>query len=244
MKLINYLGSPTEFEQLYNQIRKDEGRLLSLEQIEKLPYTEQDFQHHKEWNKRIRSTDRFLKYVKKHKVRSLLDIGCGNGWLMNKLAPHLEKVDGIDINLMELEQARALLKAFDNVTLYYADIFSLSPDNKYELILLNASFQYFEQLPLLMDRLGQLLAPNGEIHVLDSPLYSSQNQASKAQQRSLAYYSSKNTTEMARFYHHHTLADLADYQVEIRHNPNAILQKIKRKVIEDSPLWWFVVRLK
>ena len=68
MKFFNHLDEPTPFEGYYNQVRKLEGRLLSLEQIKRLPQTDKDYQYHEEWNLRISSTERILTYLAQKKT--------------------------------------------------------------------------------------------------------------------------------------------------------------------------------
>lgn len=243
MKFINHQNAPNGFERLYNEIRGEEERILSLEQIQKLPYTAKGFRHHGEWNKRIRSTSRFENYITDKKTRTLLDIGCGNGWLLYKLARKLQRADGIEINKLELEQATTLLAHFDNVELHYGDIFSMDPQPVYDIILLNACIQYFDNIDKLIGTLRQFLSESGEVHILDSPIYKDKTSALEASTRTKDYYDRHTIPEMAKFYHHHCFEDFANYNYQILFDPRKITQRIKRKFVGESPFPWIKIQL-
>ena len=237
-----FFKKPTAFEGHYNTIREKEGRILSLEQIRQLPKTPGHYQHHQEWNKRIRSTARFLKYLSKHEVQSMLDVGCGNGWLMYKTAPLVSELTGLDINKLELEQAANVLTDCDNVTLTYGDLFKIDTAPVYDLVLFNASVQYFPDLGQLLKRVRLFLKPKGEVHILDSPFYNDEQTAQAAKRRTQAYYENNGVGEMADFYHHHTFQDLSAFDYKVLYDPHSLIQKFKRKLMTDIPLYWISIK--
>ena len=49
------------------------------------------------------------------------DLGCGQGWLSRKLAPHFDRVYAIDIGSKRLEYARELSSQFSNIDFICAD---------------------------------------------------------------------------------------------------------------------------
>ncbi|MCE7992761.1 MAG: class I SAM-dependent methyltransferase [Roseivirga sp.] len=241
MEFYKHLVKPTQFEGHYNAVREKEGRILSIEQIRQLPITPKNYDHHQEWNKRIRSTNRFLEYLQKKQVKTLLDVGCGNGWLMFKMASLLEHITGLDINHLELEQAAAVLAPYEHVTLKYGHIFDLEPAPEYDLILFNASVQYFPDLSQLIAVASRFLSDNGEIHILDSPIYPDSTEAEKAKQRTIIYYEQQGVPDMINFYHHHNFQDLDSLDYRILYNPTDKFQRLKRKFISDIPLYWLVI---
>ena len=172
----------------------------------------------------------------------MLDVGCGNGWFMHKTASHVDRLTGLDINKLELEQAASVLAEHNNVDLKYGDIFKIEAEPVYDLVLFNASVQYFVDLSALLQRVSEFLTPVGEVHILDSPFYTSSEAASQAKSRTQDYYQKNGVAEMADFYHHHTFQDLAGFQFKILYNPNALAQKLKRRLISDIPLYWVVVK--
>ena len=58
--------------------------------------------------------------------------------------------------------------------------------------------------------LASLLAPEGEVHVMDTVLYPDVHAAQLASERSQRYYTELGVPAMAAHYHHHTLAALLD----------------------------------
>lgn len=227
-----------EFERLYLETRNSESRVLIDEEVKLLPLTDFNYKLHAEWNLRKQTSDRFLYYLNKKTFKTILDIGCGNGWFTNLLAQsNLDsKVIGIDINKVELEQASIIFNS-DNLQFLYFDIFDdLSLfDSKFDLITLNASAQYFPDFENLLGRIKQFLTPNGEIHILDSPFYKKQEIA-QAKERTKQYYKSLGSEELSDFYHHHSYSELNDF--EIFYRP---LKGLKRRILnkKESPFYWF-----
>ncbi|MEZ7901661.1 MAG: methyltransferase domain-containing protein [Flavobacteriales bacterium] len=227
-----------EFERLYLETRNSESRVLIDEEVKLLPLTDFNYKLHAEWNLRKQTSDRFLYYLNKKTFKTILDIGCGNGWFTNLLAQsNLDsKVIGIDINKVELEQASIIFNS-DNLQFLYFDIFDdLSLfDSKFDLITLNASAQYFPDFENLQGRIKQFLTPKGEIHILDSPFYKKQEIA-QAKERTKQYYKSLGSEELSDFYHHHSYSELNDF--EIFYRP---LKGLKRRILnkKESPFYWF-----
>lgn len=242
MGISKSFGQANTFEQLYNEVRQKENRILSIEQIKKLPETPPSFVHHAEWNLRKASTAGLLKRLDRWSQPAILDLGCGNGWLMYKMAQKAGYVAGIDINLLELEQAEEVLAAFDNTALFYGDIFEINLEKQFDVILLNGSVQYFPQLQKLIDHLHKYLLPEGEIHIVDSPFYADKNAAQKARDRSSAYYAGQGVADMVSYYHHHTFTDLKPYHYQALFDPQHWWQKLKRKWSKVSPLFWIVIK--
>ncbi|MFK7933166.1 MAG: class I SAM-dependent methyltransferase [Saprospiraceae bacterium] len=228
------------FEQAYLKARAKEQRILSAAQIKQLPY----LSNHplaKEWQLRQKSTERFLAYVRNKEVSTLMDLGCGNGWLTHKLAPLVDKIEAIDVNQTELEQAAEVLKAFTNVQIKCCDIFSTQITNRFDLILVNGAVQYFPDFSLLMERLFELLTATGEIHILDSPFYHTKDIAN-AKARSDAYYESIDTPNMKPFYHHHSWDDLFNFKYQKLYDPSSFLRKLGNRIgRKDSPFPWIKI---
>ena len=76
-----------EFEQLYVDLRSNEQRIYSDEEVAWLPDVDEDHVHKKEWQIRKVSAEKLVQYLK-HKKRPLkiLEVGCGNGWLSCQLS--------------------------------------------------------------------------------------------------------------------------------------------------------------
>ncbi|CAM5260471.1 Non-ribosomal peptide synthetase OS=Streptomyces alboniger OX=132473 GN=CP975_22710 PE=4 SV=1 [Streptomyces alboniger] len=110
------------------------------------------------------------------KPRRVLEIGCGTGLLLSRVAPHCESYHGTDISSAALDFVRTRLLAdrpeLANVTLSHraADRTAGIGDEPYDLVILNSVAQYFPDGAHLRTVLGQAvdsLAGNGAVFVGD-----------------------------------------------------------------------------
>lgn len=236
---VRYLTNPKPFEEKYLKVREIEGRVLSDDEVRKLPEFRGTPRLIAEWKMRQRTYHRFLKYLGQRSFSSCLDIGCGNGWFTYGVSQKISgQVVGLDVNAEELEQANRVFQSA-GLEFSYGDLFQdIFPGQSFELIVLNASIQYFPDLAALFRRLNELLAENGEIHVLDSPFYP-EDQVAAAKERSLAYYTSVGYPEMADEYYHHSLGSLSQYQPETMYRPKRINRLLGKA---DSPFTWYRIK--
>jgi len=183
-----------EFEEAYVDIRTKEGRMYDDEIVKELPFVPGS----REWRIRANSAKKLVKQLRKENCRSLIEIGCGNGWLTNYIQKELNiEVCGIDIEKIELGQATRCAKG--NAVFAYADIFSLK-GLKADVVLLASCVQYFQNIFELLQHLKHI----GTIHIIDSPFYK-KGETQKARERSHAYFLSKDAVGMNNFYFHHEL---------------------------------------
>ncbi len=204
-----------EFESLYIDTRDKESRVLSDDEVKLLPKTSSVYKLHNEWELRENTTTRFSSYLVKKDVKNILDLGCGNGWFtaaMAKVKPN-SNVIGVDLNITELEQAARIFSS-ESIKFLYHNIFDESTmfNNKFDLITLNASVQYFPDFDILFDKLKEFLIPNGEIHILDSPFYGS-NEIMKAEERTKFYYKSLGNEKLSDYYFHHNINSTKSFDV-------------------------------
>ena len=223
---VYYLSDPSPFaekELRYWRMRAREVRLYSDEVARRLPHVPPDHPLAAEWAARTDSLSRLMSYVaRRQRAVTILDLGCGNGWLANRLAslPSVS-VYGMDLNRRELAQGARVF--VDNLRLkfLYADVFHADlPGSSFDLVILASAIQYFPDPVALVRRLSGWLVPGGEVHILDSPLYAPAEVAA-ARERTRAYYASKGLSEMAAEYHHHALPVLAPFQPVVLYNPRA-----------------------
>lgn len=195
----------------YIQVRTLEGRMLNDDQVVKLPFTTTDNLHQHEWNLRSNSYKRLLSVLKKIKPTTLLDIGCGNGWLIGRLANEFSycQLSGVDVNLVELEQASQLFGS-QRSRFYYLDLINNSFFNtaSFEIIIFNASIQYFDNLSTIINIAKSLLKPGGMVLVNDSSFYKNDKESAEAKQRSEVYYERLGVPEMAKNYFHYSTPEL------------------------------------
>lgn len=210
-----------QFEQAYISIREKEQRVFTINEVQQLPNVPLHHPHAQEWKLRAGSIDRFIRHLKNRqpKPARVLDMGCGNGFFAHLVSGYVQQVVGIDVNLTELKQAA---KAFtDNPKLqwYYLDIFEeevLKAD--FDLITFCCSFQYFADMPKVLQKCMQLLKPGGSVHIIDTPFYAD-NDVARARKASAEYYEGLGFPDLVQHYHHHEWKAILSYQPVIHYRP-------------------------
>jgi ubiquinone/menaquinone biosynthesis C-methylase UbiE len=225
---------------LYLQVREREGRLYSDEIVARLPDVPPDHPLGTEWHARKRSATRLVSYLEQlSKPILVMDLGCGNGWLSNLMARAGITVAGVDRNEPELAQASRAFQKNENVVWVHADIFC--PPFRigaFDVIVIASAIQYFVDLRQLIDAAARVLRPQGELHILDSPFYSSE-QSSAARERSRQYYERLGVPEMQDHYHHHSLAALEGLNPVSLYTPPP---RSNSQDYKDSPFLWIRLR--
>lgn len=92
---------------------------------------------------------------------SILEIGCGTGFLTRELNKSIKYKHYTANDIVE--NCNEYIQAIDtNITFLKGDIHTLRLENKYDLIISNAVFQWFDTTDLLV-KLRKCLNPNGVI---------------------------------------------------------------------------------
>lgn len=241
----NGLDRAHPFEASYISLREKENRLYTDDIVKKLPEPPADHPLRKEWLHRKASTEKLIAYLKKRKNSpNILELGCGNGWLSHHLAELDQSIVwGIDRNERELLQAARVFNTYGNLSFLYADVFTAPlPQNAFDFVILASSMQYFDNVKTLLNTLLSLLAPGGEIHIIDSPIYRS-HELHQARQRSMHYFQNMRS-DMHDFYHHHDWESLSEFKVTILYDPHSITSRIRRAIIPYTPPFpWIRVTL-
>jgi amino acid adenylation domain-containing protein len=105
----------------------------------------------------------------------VLEIGCGTGLLLFKIAPHCLAYQGTDFSKPVIDQLRTQVEKFgelDHVALSYreADDFSKMQPDSFDLVILNSVVQYFPNIDYLIRVLQgavKVTKPGGTIFVGD-----------------------------------------------------------------------------
>jgi len=226
-----------DFGSQYIQLRHWEGRVYTDEQLRELPKIETHHPHFKEWQFRDESSSRLCNYLKKkERPIKILEIGCGNGWLAARLATFTNsQVLGIDINEKEIEQARSVFSQVNNLELRLlapADL--LRTNEQFDVIVFAASFQYFPFPDEILGVCMEILNEEGEIHIIDSHFYPISELAS-ARKRSELYFEAVGFPELSKYYFHHTLDDIDDYEYQVLYDPNSLFNRFIRN---KNPFHW------
>lgn len=214
------------FEELYISIREKEDRIYTDEQVKILPLIEHSHIHFKEWEIRKRSAERLISYLeKKNRPLGILEIGCGNGWLSAKLSSLKDSViTGIDINKTELEQARKVFADIPNLSFIEVNIAGVDPAGKFDIIVFAASIQYFASFENIINTALSHLNEKGEIHILDSFFYAS-DEIENARQRSFEYYHAIGYESMAEYYFCHPVDSLRSFEHRFLFEPGTFKNK-------------------
>ena len=226
---------------LYLHVREKEGRLYSDEILRRLPSISDGHPLANEWRARSISASRLTRYLSRgSRSFTVLELGCGNGWFSNLLSRAGHRIIGMDRNQHELTQAARVFGTNNKLTFINADIFS-APflGETFDIILLASVIQYFEDLPVLLETLMCYLKPSGEIHIMDSPLYSDA-EIDGAVQRSKDYYTSLGFPEMTDHYFHHRRSDLNKFEPKWAYEPSPRLTRFFQR--SDSPFPWIVIK--
>ena len=216
-----------DFTEQYIALREKEGRIYSDEEVRLLPEVRKGHPLEKEWKIRARSSAQFIQYLSaKKRPLKLLEIGCGNGWLSNKLSEVKEIiVTGIDINGPELEQARKVFVK-PNLQFAYGKLGEANAaQNKFDIIVFASSIQYFLSLGNTIKNCMSYLSEDGEIHILDSNFYS-KNEKVNARVRSQEYFQSLGQPLMHHYYFHHGLDDLRAFDYKILNSFQVHFEKL------------------
>ena len=230
--------------ELYLEVRKKEGRLYSDGIVVRLPFMPNGHPLAAEWRARSASASRLSHYLfSRHKPLFILDLGCGNGWLSHLLSKSGHNVTGMDQNHFELKQATRVFLPNSKLTFLEADIFCAPfPAGHFDVIILASVLQYFKNVPSLVSVLLDHLKPEGEIHILDTPLYSD-SELNAAILRSHQYYTSLGFPEMIEHYYHHRVSDFDIFNLKILYRPKALILSLKRQIGQtDSPFPWVVLK--
>lgn len=234
------------FGEQYIALREKEQRLYTDAQVMQLPEISNDHPHYAEWMIRKHSSDKLINHLRKmNRPLRILEVGCGNGWLSNKLAaiPNAN-VTGFDINAAELQQAKRVFRNQKNLQFVSENPFSAYPVRRprltdtYDVIVFAASIQYFASLDAVIADALQHLAKHGRVHIIDSHFYKPE-QIPAARQRTAAHYASLGFDSMNAYYFHHTLNSLKSFNVRILYNPNAVWNKLHKK---KAPFPWICIK--
>lgn len=200
------LGAPSAFEEMYAAVRSKERRILSDAQVAALPDGE-GLWNTAEWAVRKRGARRLLAALARRRNASpVLEVGCGNGWLCGMLHRAGHAVVGIDPFTAELEQAA---RVFPGPLFVRAD-FLRAPlrEGHFGTVIFAASIQWMPDAQAAVRRALALVAPGGEVHVLDSVLHPDAVAAQAAAGRTRDYYTALGHPEMAPHYHAHRISSL------------------------------------
>lgn len=213
---------PGSFETIYARLREKEGRSYSDEELRLLPRVARNHPHRREWTLRARSMQRLIRYgLALPPAASLLEVGCGNGWLSAAIASQTGlDVTGLDPQGREISQARRVFGGQERLRFLQGEFFSLEDRENFNIILFAASLQYFPHLGEVLHHSFRLLKPGGEVHIMDTSFYP-QAALAEAASRSASYFRRLNEPAMDSHYYHRSWEELSGYKPGILARPHA-----------------------
>lgn len=101
--------------------------------------------------------------IKNRHYKHILDIGCGEGYLVKKLIPIADKITALDISKIALNRARNRLRDRENIKFTRQDILKYETTERFDLIICSEVLFYLktEDIHCLAERLTEWLLPNG-----------------------------------------------------------------------------------
>ena len=96
----------------------------------------------------------------------VLDVGCGEGLLVQRLAAVSRRVTGIDPHAATVQQAQRRLHGIDNASIELADFQDFAaPEQSFDVITFVASIHH-QPMEETLGKARQLLRPGGELAVV------------------------------------------------------------------------------
>jgi SAM-dependent methyltransferase len=230
----------------YVRARYREGRLLPDPVVAALPAVGRDHPYADEWRCRADSTTRLLAYLERMgRPLSIVDLGCGNGWLAHRMAAvGGSAVVGVDSSAIELEQARRVFGAMPGLTFALGDFLDGAlPVERADVVVLASTIQYVPEPAALLDSLLHALGPGGEVHVLDSPVYG-RDELVEARARSAEHFTRIGVPEMIGVYQHHDWASFGRHAYDVLYRPGGtVLDRLRLRAGRPrSPFPWLRFR--
>ena len=239
-ELPEHTASADWFAAHYLQLRKNEGRVYTDREVNLLPDVDTFHIYYEEWLVRKQSCNRLLKYLgQKQKALTILEIGCGNGWLTAKLATlDNATVTGTDINTYELDQAKRVFGYKTNISFVYGDLDSeIFEGQAFDIIMFAASVQYFPSFKKILNKALQHITLQGEIHIIDTHLYKPEL-IEAAANRTTQYFTSIGFPEMADCYFHHCIDEIKTFNHKILYDPNGWKNSLS---LHKNPFYHLVI---
>ncbi len=100
---------------------------------------------------------------------TLLDVGCGDGHFMRRLARRGFRCIGIDVSEVAISLAKGLLAAHSDCTVHCVPIEDFGPDEAHELVTCGETLEHIEDDARFLGQIYRLMKPKGTL-VLSVPI--------------------------------------------------------------------------
>jgi 2-polyprenyl-3-methyl-5-hydroxy-6-metoxy-1,4-benzoquinol methylase len=238
--------SGADWRSAYLRAREREGRRLPDDVVAELPHVPASHPLAQEWRQRADSCTRFVSYLRDRvgTVR-VVDVGCGNGWMANRIA-EIDglRVVGLDAVAEEIHQARRVFGSRARLEFVHAEVVDGNlPVEPPDVVLLASVIQYVPDPARLLRAMLASLRPGGEVHVFDSPIYRPTDVAS-ARERTRAHYRGVGVPEMTQVYRHHSWDAFSALRFDLLYRPDSRRGRLERRLTRRprSPFPWLRFR--
>lgn len=169
----------TRFMKDYETVRNFEERgSKNAAYYHALPYKDLSGRFSADWSIRAGSYNALIKHVitslQERLQRSLkiFDLGAGNGWLSNRLSIEGNRVFAVDL-LVNEQDGLGAWKYYENAFTPLQAEFNHLPimDGFADAVIFNASFHYSEDYTQTLNEALRILAREGSVVVMDTPVY-------------------------------------------------------------------------
>jgi len=106
---------------------------------------------------------KFLKTISFDKPFTFLDVGCGNGWVVRKIAneKNCKKSIGIDKSRKMIIQSKKKIQS-KKEEFFHTDIESMNYKGKFNFIFSMESLYYADSIEIALEKIFRLLKPGGQ----------------------------------------------------------------------------------
>ena len=111
----------------------------------------------------------------KPKINSIIEFGCGTGWLCNTIAHYYKKKDitAVDFTSKAISVAKQVSSKLNiNINYKNSDIFDYSDEKKYDLVLSTGVLHHTKDCKSALSHISKFVAPGGYVYIGLYHLYS------------------------------------------------------------------------
>ena len=110
-----------------------------------------------------KNVSKFLKTISFEDPFTFLDVGCGNGWVVRKIAKenNCRKAIGIDVSKKMIMQAKKKIES-SKEEFYSTDIESWKYRGKFDFIFSMEALYYSDSIEVVLEKIYKLLKPRGQ----------------------------------------------------------------------------------
>jgi SAM-dependent methyltransferase len=159
----------------YRSVRDREGRRdLTDIQYRNLPTVAPTDARAQEWGVRRETYHHLLRHVLAagRQPSTILDLGCGNGWLAHRLSALRHHVAAVDVSDDARDGLGAVQRYGSEVVAIQADFDALPlGPSQFDIVIFNGSLHYSPDPARTLASVCRLLQPAGTLVVMDSPMF-------------------------------------------------------------------------